>query len=95
MLVADMLDYVPAGRAELKNSAGVSHRLRVCVSGSAGVCVCVYIAALQHSQFSVLQLVSSNNTRYSLEHISTIYSTQVHMRARAHTELECPTVCNI
>ncbi|XP_060784508.1 nuclear pore complex protein Nup160 isoform X1 [Neoarius graeffei] len=76
VLVADMLDYVPAGRAELKNSAGVSHRLRVCVSGSAGVCVCVYIAALHHSQFSVLQLVSSNNTRYSLEHISTIYSTQ-------------------
>ncbi|XP_053538114.1 nuclear pore complex protein Nup160 [Ictalurus punctatus] len=76
VLVADVLDYVPVGRAELRNSVGVSHRLRVCVSGSAGVCVCVYVAAPQRSQFCVLQLGSSNNVRYSLEHISTIYSTQ-------------------
>lgn len=78
MLASDVLDYVPVGRAELRSSVGVSHRLRVCVSGSEGVCVCVYIAAPHRSQFCVLQLGSSSSTRYSLEHISTIYSTQVH-----------------
>ncbi|XP_062856315.1 nuclear pore complex protein Nup160 isoform X2 [Trichomycterus rosablanca] len=76
VLVADLLEYVPVGRSELRTTPGSSHRLRVCYSASTGVCVGVYIAAPNRAQFCVLQLVSSNNTHYSLEHISTIYSTQ-------------------
>ena len=77
LLVADLLDYVPVGRAELRCVPGQAHRLRVCFSGSTGLCVCVYLAIPKRGQFCVLQLVASDNGRYSLESISTLFSTQV------------------
>ncbi|KAI4883556.1 hypothetical protein NFI96_023353 [Prochilodus magdalenae] len=76
LLVADLLDYVPVGRAELRCVPGQAHRLRVCFSGSTGLCVCVYLAIPKRGQFCVLQLVASDNGRYSLENISTLFSTQ-------------------
>ncbi|KAL7862786.1 hypothetical protein SRHO_G00117700 [Serrasalmus rhombeus] len=76
VLVADLLDYVPVGRAELRCVPGQAHRLRVCFSGSTGLCVCVYLAIPKRGQFCVLQLMASDNGRYSLENISTQFSTQ-------------------
>ncbi|XP_066505753.1 nuclear pore complex protein Nup160 isoform X2 [Hoplias malabaricus] len=76
VLVADLLEYVPVGRSEMRCSPGSTHRLRVCFSGSTGLCVSVYLAVPNRGQFCVLQLVASDNGRYSLEHISTLFSTQ-------------------
>uniref|UniRef100_A0A3B1IPV2 Nucleoporin 160 n=1 Tax=Astyanax mexicanus TaxID=7994 RepID=A0A3B1IPV2_ASTMX len=76
VLVTDLLDYVPVGRNELRFVPGQAHRLRVCFSGSTGLCVSVYLAIPNRGQFCVLQLVASENSRYSLEHISTSFSTQ-------------------
>ncbi|KAK1804685.1 hypothetical protein P4O66_020668 [Electrophorus voltai] len=75
VLVTDLLDFVPAGREEMRRSQG-QHRLRLCFSPSTGLCVAVHLTAPSNSQFCVLQLVASDNSRYSLEHISTHFSTQ-------------------
>ncbi|KAK7883821.1 hypothetical protein WMY93_026944 [Mugilogobius chulae] len=58
------------------------HKLRMWSSGSfgllssTGLCLCVYLAFPQSAQFTVLQLVATDNQRYSLEHISNVFSTQ-------------------
>lgn len=77
LLVTDMLEYVPVGRGEMKSSLGQAHKLRLCFTSTTGLCLAVYLAVPKRSQFCVLQLVANENSRYSLEHISTLFSTQV------------------
>ncbi|XP_076878725.1 LOW QUALITY PROTEIN: nuclear pore complex protein Nup160 [Brachyhypopomus gauderio] len=76
VLAADLLEYVPAGRAEVRRSPGQTHRMRLSFSASTGLCVAVYLAAPNQGQFCVLQLVATDNSRYSLEHISTLFNAQ-------------------
>uniref|UniRef100_A0A8C6T4G5 Nucleoporin 160 n=1 Tax=Neogobius melanostomus TaxID=47308 RepID=A0A8C6T4G5_9GOBI len=75
LLEADMLEFMPARRG-VRRLAGQGHRVRLVFSPSTGLCVCVYLAFPQSGQFTVLQLVATDNQRYSLEHISTLFSTQ-------------------
>uniref|UniRef100_A0A3Q4I347 Nucleoporin 160 n=1 Tax=Neolamprologus brichardi TaxID=32507 RepID=A0A3Q4I347_NEOBR len=75
LLEADMLEYMPASKG-VKRLPGHGHRLRLAFSSTTGLCVCVYLAVPQRGQFTVLQLVATDNNRYSLEHISTLFSTQ-------------------
>ncbi|XP_031695457.1 nuclear pore complex protein Nup160-like isoform X2 [Anarrhichthys ocellatus] len=74
LLEADMLDYMPACRG-LKHQSGQGHRLRVS-SSSSGLVLCVYLSVPQRGQFTVLQLVATDNNRYSLDHLSSLFSTQ-------------------
>uniref|UniRef100_A0A8C1LB86 Nucleoporin 160 n=1 Tax=Cyprinus carpio TaxID=7962 RepID=A0A8C1LB86_CYPCA len=76
LLVTDMLDYMPAGRGEVKASPAQAHKLRLFFSSSTGLCLAIYLAVPKGSQFCVLQLVASENNRYSLDHISTQFTTQ-------------------
>lgn len=75
LLEADMLEYMPA-RHGVRRLAGQGHRLRLVFSPNTGLCLCVYLAVPQSGQFIVLQLVALDNQRYSLDHISTVFSTQ-------------------
>ncbi|XP_039860058.1 nuclear pore complex protein Nup160 [Simochromis diagramma] len=75
LLEADMLEYMPACKG-VKRLPGHGHRLRLAFSSTTGLCVCVYLAVPRRGQFTVLQLVATDNNRYSLEHISTLFSTQ-------------------
>ncbi|KAM7003163.1 LOW QUALITY PROTEIN: nuclear pore complex protein Nup160 [Tautogolabrus adspersus] len=75
LLEADMLDYMPACRG-VKRLSGQGHRLRLAYSPSTGLCVCVYLSVPQRGQFTVLQLIATDNQRYSLDHISTLFSSQ-------------------
>ncbi len=77
VLVTDMLDYMPAGRGEVKASPALAHKLRLFFSSSTGLCLAIYLAVPKRSQFIVLQLVAGENDRYSLDHISTLFTTQV------------------
>nr|XP_055048716.1 nuclear pore complex protein Nup160 [Misgurnus anguillicaudatus] len=74
LLVTDMSDYMPVGRVEMKSSPAQSHKLRLCFTSSIGLCLAVYLAVPNRSQFCVLQLVANENGRYSLDHISTLLS---------------------
>ncbi|KAA0724099.1 Nuclear pore complex protein [Triplophysa tibetana] len=76
LLVTDMLEYMPVGGGEMRNSPGQAHKLRLCFSSTTGLCLAVYLAVPKRSQFCVLQLVANENSRYSLDHISTLFSTQ-------------------
>ncbi|XP_028842114.1 nuclear pore complex protein Nup160 [Denticeps clupeoides] len=76
LMVADMLDYLPVGRGEVKSSPGQGHRLRLSFSASTGLCIGVYLGLPKRGQFCLLQLVATENNRYSLDHISTVFSTQ-------------------
>ncbi|XP_057184920.1 nuclear pore complex protein Nup160 isoform X1 [Triplophysa rosa] len=76
LLVTDMLEYMPVGRGEMKNSPGQAHKLRLCFTSATGLCLAVYLAVPKRSQFCVLQLVANENSQYSLDHISTLFSTQ-------------------
>ncbi|XP_078112382.1 nuclear pore complex protein Nup160 isoform X3 [Sander vitreus] len=76
VLEADMLDYMPACKG-VKRNPGNGHRLRLAFSPNTGLCLCVYLAVPQRGQFTVLQLVAAGNQRYSLEHISSLFTTQV------------------
>uniref|UniRef100_A0A8D0A5A8 Nucleoporin 160 n=1 Tax=Sander lucioperca TaxID=283035 RepID=A0A8D0A5A8_SANLU len=75
VLEADMLDYMPACKG-VKRNPGNGHRLRLAFSPNTGLCLCVYLAVPQRGQFTVLQLVAAGNQRYSLEHISSLFTTQ-------------------
>ncbi|XP_071369421.1 nuclear pore complex protein Nup160 [Centroberyx affinis] len=75
LLEADMLEYMPACKG-VKRVAGHGHRLRLAFSSATGLCLAVYLAVPQRGQFTVLQLVATDNNRYSLDHISTLFSTQ-------------------
>jgi len=73
LLEADMLDYMPACRG-LRRLSGSGHRLRL---SPGGLSLCVYLAVPQRGQFTVLQLVSTDSGRYSLDHVSSVFTTQV------------------
>uniref|UniRef100_A0A3Q2CWA9 Nucleoporin 160 n=1 Tax=Cyprinodon variegatus TaxID=28743 RepID=A0A3Q2CWA9_CYPVA len=75
LLEADMLEYMPACKG-VRRLSGQGHRLRVAFSSRTGLCLCVYLGVPQRGQFIVLQLVGTDNNRYSLEHISSLFSTQ-------------------
>ncbi|XP_071318401.1 nuclear pore complex protein Nup160 isoform X2 [Trachinotus anak] len=75
LLEADMLEFMPACRG-VKRLSGQGHRLRLAFSSTTGLCLAVYLAVPQRGQFTVLQLVTTDNNRYSLEHISTLFTTQ-------------------
>ncbi|XP_069028887.1 nuclear pore complex protein Nup160 [Embiotoca jacksoni] len=75
LLEADMLEYMPACKG-VRRLSGQGHRLRLAFSATTGLCLCVYLAVPQRGQFTVLQLVATDNNRYSLEHISSLFSTQ-------------------
>lgn len=79
LLVTDMLEYMPVGSGEMRNSPGQAHKLRLCFTSTTGLCLAVYLAVPKRSQFCVLQLVANENSRYSLDHISTLFSTQVQL----------------
>ncbi|KAJ8252204.1 hypothetical protein COCON_G00215160 [Conger conger] len=61
LMVADMLEYMPVSR-EVRLVAGQSHRLRLSFSSSTGLCLGVYL--------------SDHIPKRSLDHISTLFSTQ-------------------
>lgn len=75
LLEADMLEYMPACKG-VRRLSGQGHRLRLVFSSRTGLCLCVYLAIPQRGQFIVLQLGGTDNNRYSLEHISSLFSTQ-------------------
>eukprot|EP00064_Thunnus_orientalis_P018534 superscaffoldBa00004308_g18635 len=75
LLEADMLEYMPACKG-VRRLAGQGHRLRLTFCATTGLCVAVYLAVPQRGQFIVLQLVCTDNNRYSLDHISSLFSTQ-------------------
>ncbi|XP_017292270.1 nuclear pore complex protein Nup160 [Kryptolebias marmoratus] len=75
LLEADMLEYMPACKG-VRRLSGQGHSLRLAFSSRTGLCLCVYLAVPQRGQFIVLQLVGTDNNRYSLEHISSLFSTQ-------------------
>ncbi|CAL1594807.1 unnamed protein product [Knipowitschia caucasica] len=75
LLEVDLLEYVPSGRG-LKRLSSAGHRLRLVFSPSTGLCVCAYLSFPHSGQFTVLQLVATDNQKYSLDHISTLFSTQ-------------------
>ncbi|KAL0968663.1 hypothetical protein UPYG_G00269910 [Umbra pygmaea] len=75
LMEADMLEYMPACR-DVKRSPGQGHRLRLAFSSATGLCLAVYLAVPSRGQFCVLQLVATDNNRYSLDHISSQFATQ-------------------
>uniref|UniRef100_A0AAQ5XDD7 Nucleoporin 160 n=1 Tax=Amphiprion ocellaris TaxID=80972 RepID=A0AAQ5XDD7_AMPOC len=75
LLEADMLEYLPSCKG-VRRLSGQGHRLRLAFSSTTGLCLGVYLAVPQRGQFTVLQLVATDNNRYSLEHISSLLSTQ-------------------
>uniref|UniRef100_A0A8C8HBT5 Nuclear pore complex protein Nup160 n=1 Tax=Oncorhynchus tshawytscha TaxID=74940 RepID=A0A8C8HBT5_ONCTS len=75
LMETDMLEYMPACRG-VKGSPGQGHRLRLAFSPSTGLCLAVYLAVPSRGQFTVLQLVATDNNRYSLDHISSLFATQ-------------------
>ncbi|KAK5615712.1 hypothetical protein CRENBAI_023015 [Crenichthys baileyi] len=75
LLEANMLEYMPASKG-VRRLSGQGHHLRLAFSSRTGLCLCVYLAVPQRGQFIVLQLVGTDNNRYSLEHISSLFSTQ-------------------
>ncbi|CDQ65309.1 unnamed protein product [Oncorhynchus mykiss] len=58
-----------------RRSPGQGHRLRLTFS-STGLCLAIYLAVPSRGQFTVLQLVATDNNRYSLDHISSLFATQ-------------------
>lgn len=86
-----MLDFMPAIKGASRMS-GQGHRLRLCFSNTTGLCVCVYLSTPQSGQFTVLQLVAAENNRYSLEHVSTLFTTQVINRPQS-VDPCAPDVC--
>lgn len=76
VLEADMLDYIPVCKG-VKRLLGQGHRLRLAFSSITGLCLCVYLAIPARGQFIVFQVVPTDNNRYSLEHISSLFTTQV------------------
>jgi len=86
-----MLEYMPACKG-VKRLSGQGHRLRLAFSSTTGLCLGVYLAVPQRGQFTVLQLVATDNNRYSLDHISSLFSTQVRTGSEGPDGSLCPTV---
>uniref|UniRef100_A0A8C3L405 Nucleoporin 160 n=1 Tax=Chrysolophus pictus TaxID=9089 RepID=A0A8C3L405_CHRPC len=75
LMVADLLEFMPVSR-DLRLAAGTGHRLRLAFSQSLGLYLGVYMHAPKRGQFCVFQLVSTESNRYSLDHISSLFSSQ-------------------
>ncbi|XP_065611600.1 nuclear pore complex protein Nup160 [Cyrtonyx montezumae] len=75
LMVADLLQFVPVSK-DLRLTAGTTHRLRLAFSQSLGLYLGVYLHAPKRGQFCVFQLVSTESNRYSLDHISSLFSSQ-------------------
>ncbi|KAM5246979.1 nuclear pore complex protein Nup160 isoform 3-T3 [Ctenodactylus gundi] len=75
LMAADMLEYVPVNK-DLRLAAGTGHKLRLAYSPSMGLYLGVYMHAPKRGQFCVFQLVSTENSRYSLDHISSLFTSQ-------------------
>ncbi|XP_052552283.1 nuclear pore complex protein Nup160 [Tympanuchus pallidicinctus] len=75
LMVADLLEFMPVSR-DLRLTAGTGHRLRLAFSQSLGLYLGVYMHAPKRGQFCVFQLVSTESSRYSLDHISSLFSSQ-------------------
>ncbi|XP_072374893.1 nuclear pore complex protein Nup160 [Scyliorhinus torazame] len=75
LMVADLLIFMPASK-ELRHTISLGHKLRLAYSSS-GFFLGVYLHCPKRGQFCVFQLVSCiESNRYSLDHISTLFSTQ-------------------
>ncbi|RLV97195.1 hypothetical protein DV515_00011926 [Chloebia gouldiae] len=70
LMVADVLEFMPVSR-DLRLAAGTGHRLRLAFSQSLGLYLGVYMHAPKRGQ-----LVSTESNRYSLDHISSLFSSQ-------------------
>ncbi|RMB98016.1 hypothetical protein DUI87_25494 [Hirundo rustica rustica] len=70
LMVADLLEFMPVSR-DLRLAAGTGHRLRLAFSQSLGLYLGVYMHAPKRGQ-----LVSTESNRYSLDHISSLFSSQ-------------------
>uniref|UniRef100_A0A8B9GC93 Nucleoporin 160 n=1 Tax=Amazona collaria TaxID=241587 RepID=A0A8B9GC93_9PSIT len=75
LMVADLLEFMPVSR-DLRLAMGTSHCLRLAFSQSLGLYLGVYMHAPKCGQFCVFQLVSTESNRYSLDHISSLFSSQ-------------------
>ncbi|KAM9753725.1 nuclear pore complex protein Nup160-like [Menidia menidia] len=80
LLEADLLDFLPSPRGPRPPSpagpgGGGPPRLRLAFSPSTGLCLGVFLGG-RRGQFTVLQLLVADGERYSLEHISTLFSSQ-------------------
>ncbi|XP_019512035.1 PREDICTED: nuclear pore complex protein Nup160 [Hipposideros armiger] len=75
LMVADMLDYVPVNK-DLRLTAGTGHKLRLAYSSNMGLYLGIYMHAPKRGQFCVFQMVSTENNRYSLDHISSLFTSQ-------------------
>uniref|UniRef100_A0A672U633 Nucleoporin 160 n=1 Tax=Strigops habroptila TaxID=2489341 RepID=A0A672U633_STRHB len=75
LMVADLLEFMPVSR-DLRLAVGTSHRLRLAFSPALGLYLGVYMHAPKCGQFCVFQLVSTESNRYSLDHISSLFSSQ-------------------
>ncbi|ETE72717.1 Nuclear pore complex protein, partial [Ophiophagus hannah] len=76
LMVADMLEFVPVNK-DLRLIGGSGHRLQLAYSESLGLYIGVYLHAPRQGQFCVFQLVSTESHRYSLDHISSLFTSQV------------------
>nr|XP_060628620.1 nuclear pore complex protein Nup160 [Anolis sagrei ordinatus] len=75
LMVADMLEFVPVNK-DLRVAAGTGHKLQLAYSETLGLYIGVYLHAPKQGQFCVFQLVSTESHRYSLDHISSLFTSQ-------------------
>ncbi|KAM4617495.1 nuclear pore complex protein Nup160 [Discoglossus pictus] len=75
LMVADMLEFVPVSK-DLRQTSGTGHKLRLSFSASLGLYLGVYLHTPRQGQFCVFQLVSAESNRYSLDHVSSLFSNQ-------------------
>ncbi|XP_032138374.1 nuclear pore complex protein Nup160 [Sapajus apella] len=75
LMVADMLEYVPV-KKDLRLTSGTGHKLRLAYSPAMGLYLGIYMHAPKRGQFCIFQLVSTESNRYSLDHISSLFTSQ-------------------
>uniref|UniRef100_A0A8D0BX25 Nucleoporin 160 n=1 Tax=Salvator merianae TaxID=96440 RepID=A0A8D0BX25_SALMN len=75
LMVADMLEFVPANK-DPRLASGSGHKLQLAYSETLGLYIGVYLHAPKQGQFCVFQLVSTDSHRYSLDHISSLFTSQ-------------------
>ncbi|XP_075044180.1 nuclear pore complex protein Nup160 [Mixophyes fleayi] len=75
LMVSDMLQFVPVSK-DLRQTPGIGHKLRLAHSASIGLYLGVYLHTPRQGQFCLFQLVTAERNRYSLDHISSIFTNQ-------------------
>ncbi|XP_040265174.1 nuclear pore complex protein Nup160 [Bufo bufo] len=75
LMESDMLEFVPVSK-EMRQIPGIGHKLRLAHSPSIGLYLGVYLHSSRQGQFCVFQLVTADSNRYSLDHISSLFSNQ-------------------